>query len=326
LRSSQTRSEPTERAPITIQNWLNISPAAAFGWSVFADIATKLIAPALNKDSRATIMGAKEFELAEKIAAVLDCAHEQTGEVRRRTRTAFLRLAAQADNWPLLWSNQFDDQLVGLCLPKIYPYPVLVRTAPGAVPGALSYGCQALVPNELPTATDFSCFRYVLPAYLQHMLQNRMQLTLKHADLQRAVLHDLHAWLEVQYGQTFNLAAALAQLRPPETAHHELMRALSHGLRRGAIALLPRARKRDQAGNYFLRRKTTWWLNQRAADGYLKTDKNVDLNWAAIIDLIAQERVFQGEEEIHNMPGILIDAAWCDQFYSETPTSAQELG
>jgi hypothetical protein len=166
----------------------------------------------------------------------------------------------------------------------------------------------------------------VLPAYIQHALQNRMSFALRHDDLHAAVLHDLHAWLEPQYGQTFNLAAALAQFRRPSEAHAALMQAIVLGVRTGELNLLPRPRRRDQPADYLLRRKTTWWLNQRAIDVYLKTDKNVDLNWTTIIDLIAQAGVFQGEEEIHNLPGIVVDAEWCDQFYRPEDLTTRELG
>jgi hypothetical protein len=318
--------EPTERAPITIQRWLDISPAAAFAWNIFADIVVKLLAPALNKDARATVLTAAEFEFAAQLADILHCRHEQTTELQRRSRTALQKLAAQPDDWPLLWSNRFDDHLIGSCLPRINSQPVLVRTAADSLPGALSYGCQSFVPPALPPIKDLLCFAYVLPAYIQHALKNRMALTLRHADMHVAVLHDLYAWLETQYGQTFNLAAALAQVRAPENAHSELMRALVAGIESGELNLLPRPRRRDQPNDYLLRRKTTWWLNQRAVDAYLKTDKNVDLNWTAIINLMSQEGVFHGEEEIHNLSGIVIAAAWCDQFYRPTDFTTQELG
>lgn len=326
LHSTQNLPEPTEQAPITIRNWLNIGQAAAFHWNIFADIAAKLLAPALHTDPRATVLAAPEFEVAAQLAVVLGCAHEQTAELKRNPRTPLSRLDAQPDAWPLLWSNRFDDHFAGACLPRIQNRAVLVRAADGSLPGALSYGCQAFVPPELPGTKDLGAFQYVLPAYIQHALQNRMALTLRHADLHDAVLHDLHAWLEIQYGQTFNLAAARTQFRAPDAAHTELMRAIMRGLQTEELSLLPRPRRRDQPGDYLLRRKTTWWLNQRAVDNYLKTDKNVDLNWTAIINLMTQADVFQGEEEIHTMPGILVDAEWCDQFYRPADSNTRELG
>ena len=307
--------EPNPIAPITVRQFLTPEAPNAFVWSVFASVAANLIAPATNKDCTAVAVEPNAFEVAAKLGRALNCQHAQTTNLQRGSAANFVRSQTDDTNWPVFVSSLFDTTLLMLAVTKAHNQPVLAKLPPTGAAIAAGYGWQRLVPQETPAiTTDFSALRYVLPAYIQRALRSRLTLTTKHKTLAVAVLHDLHEWLDATYGASFNLPQALRCLMPHDTAHEALLLELHRAIQAGKIDLIPRPRRKDQAKNYFLRRKENWWINRRAVDNYLHASKNIPPNWLTIIDLLVQSGVFNGEEIVHGMPGFLVRADWCEKF------------
>lgn len=319
--------EPSPVAPINIRQFLAPGPQNAFTWNVFAAIVADLLAPTVNKDSVSTAIPPEAWDAALKIGAVLGCHHAQTSSLNRGSSAAFVRNQAAASNWPVFVSSVFDDTLLTLSVHRAHNQPLFAKTTETAATIALSYGWQTIQPKTVPLiSTDFSVLKYVLPAYIQRSLRQRMTLAVKQENLTVAVLHDLHGWLSDTYGDTFHLPQALRQLRKPSDAHTALMEEISNAIQAGKIDLIPRPRRKDQPKNYLLRRKENWWINRRAVDNYMTACKNIPPNWVGVIDLLVAAGVFNGEETVQGIPGILVSTAWCDTFLNNESSSAREIG
>jgi hypothetical protein len=317
--------EPTTIAPPAIRQFLTPSHENAFIWSVFSAVAANLINPILRRENVATGIPGPNFIVAARLGAALGCPHHQCAAMARNHVSKQISDTTHDLDWPLFTSSTFDDASYGSVIPKCHNRPVLARLAPAAAAAATGYGWQ-LITGAAPAVTDFSAFRYVLPAYIQHVLRNRMSLTLKDKNTARAVLTDVHDWLQKTYETSFQLGCANNQLLTQTQAHTALLQELNNALQAGKLDILPRPRRRDQPGNYLLRRKEHWWLNQRAIDRYFYSCKTVAPNWLAVIDLMTVAGVYAGEEQVHNMPGILVDAQWCDSFWTANNDYAREIG
>lgn len=319
--------EPNPVAPITIRQFLTPGPQSAFVWNVFSAIAANLIAPAANKDCVATAVQAEAFDVAAKIGRELNCRHAQTTNLQRGSAAMFVRNQTEEAAWPVFVSSLFDETLLMLAVTKSHNQPVLAKLPATGSAIALGYGWQSLsTPAVPPIGADFSALRHVLPAYIQRALRNRMTLATGNKSLHLAVLEDLHAWLDTTYSETFHLPQALRQIATPFAAHEELMIEIHRAIQAEKIDLIPRPRRKDQPKNYILRRKENWWINRRAVDNYLHAGKNIPPNWLTIIDLLVRAGVFNGEETVHGMPGILVRAEWCEKFWSDDSSSAREIG
>ena len=319
--------DPAPIAPITIRQFLTPGPQSGFVWAVFATIAANLIAPIINKDCTATAVTPAGFDMAAKIGTALGCQQAQTTAVYRTKAAEFIRSQTKDSTWPVFISSMFDETLLLLATSRIHTEPVLVKTPEAGAAVALGYNWQRISGYDLPTAgIDFTVLQYVLPAYIQHVLRQRMTFMLGHRHIVVAVLHDLHKWLDNTYNTTFHLPQALRQVNTVDNAHTALMEELGRALYDKKLALLPRPRRKDESKSYLLRRKDSWWLNRRGIDNYFAESKNIPPNWLAIIDLLVNDGVFNGEESVHGMPGLLVASPWCDKFVKPKDDSAQETG
>lgn len=314
--------EPVLVAPITIRQFLTPSPQNAFVWNIFAAIAAGLVAPILRKDPVGTILCGPAFNTAVKIGAALNCDHEQTTALHKYMASRFLDVAAQARNWPVFVSHVFNDATLAASVSKCHNQAVFARMPERSAVIGVGYGWQSILGAAPASDTDFSALQYVLPSYIQRLLKMRMSFAAQNKYLPTGILQDLHGWLQATYDATFHLPQARNQLTTPAAAHTALMRELNNAIRSDKIAVLPRPRRPDQPNNYVLRRKEHWWLNRRAVDNHLSGNKNVPLNWLAIIDLMIADGVYAGDETIHKMPGILVDCKWCDQFWEDCDLSS----
>lgn len=319
--------EPLPVGPVTVRQFLGPGSQNAFVWAVFSAIVADLVAPIVNKDPTATAIPPDAWDIAMKIGAAVGCKHAQTSSLHRGVAAEFVKKQAAPDSWPAFVSSIFDDTLLLLSVHRAHNRPIFTKMPLSGISVALGYGWQSIQPDAVPgLETDFSCLRYVLPSYIQRVLRQRMTLTTKHKTLVLAVLHDLNEWLETTYGETFYLPRALTQLRTPAAAHVALMEEINNAAQAGKIDVIPRPRRKDQPKNYILRRKENWWLNRRAVDNYMAACKNIPPNWLAVIDLLVQDGVFNGEETVQGMPGLLIRTSWCDNFWDKTASSVREIG
>ena len=317
--------EPTAIAPPAIRQFLTPSHENAFVWSVFSAVVANLIDPILRRENIATSIPGPNFVVAARLGAALGCAHHQCAAMARNHASKQISDTTRDLEWPLFTASTFDDASYGSIITKCHNRPVIARLSSPAAAAAAGYGWQ-LITGTAPSVTDFSAFRYVLPSYMQHVLRNRMSIAVKDKNTARAVLADVHDWLQKTYETAFQLGCANNHLLTQAQAHTALMQELNTAIQAGKLDILPRPRRRDQPGNYLLRRKEHWWLNQRAIDRYFYSCKTVAPNWLAVIDLMTFTGVYAGEELIHNMPGILIDAQWCDSFWTADTHNARETG
>jgi hypothetical protein len=190
---------------------------------------------------------------------------------------------------------------------------------------APTYGWQIISGTANP-ATDFTPLAYVLPAYIQRTLRQRMRVSLTNPITTLAVLADMHAWLTETYGATFQFEYANNHLITQNAADIAFFTELTAAVQHGDLAVLPRARNIGQPGNYIVRKKTHWWLNQRAIDRYFYDRKAIAPNWSWLVKLLAQRGVLGGEEAVRNLPGILVDSSWCDQYLLPATDLARETG
>lgn len=316
-RSGISFPEPTPVAPLPIRAFLGVSPQNTFVWAVFGALVADLIAPVVNRDPASTIIPDPCFTVAAKIGQALGCRHEQTASLQRRANSNFVLAQFKHALWPVFASNVFDDTRLGTTINRGHNLPLFMRMPEQFIATAASYGWQGIVGTPPPIDTDFSVLQYVLPAYIQRALKTRMTLSSQHKNLTLGVLHDLHSWLHTTYNDSFNLSQVLRCFTPPDAAHEAIMRELNTAIQAGKIDVLPRPRRKDQPGNYILRRKMHWWLNQRALDNYLHSCKNIQPNWLTIVDCLKAANVLAGDEFVHNMPGLLINSEWCDQFWDD---------
>lgn len=319
--------QPSDIAPLSIRKLLTPSHENALAWTVFATVTADLIAPVLGKQVAPVACAPRVFELAAAIGQTLSCPHNKLSLISKNDGGKTIARIATTADWPVLCSHMFSDTNIAGGVVKVAAGPVIVRLPEVAAALSPGYGWQTLrgdVPKELP---DCSALRYVLPTYLQRLLAQRMAPVVGADDLVAAVLRDLAGWLKDIYSATFNLPCALARLATPDKAHELLMAAVNLGLLDGKLDILPRPRRKDQAKNYVLRNKTTWWLNQRAIERYCIAVGGLSPNWLTTIAALEKTGVLQGENAVHNMPGLLVDREWADQFWSDyTTPEKQELG
>lgn len=319
--------EPVLVAPIGIRQFLTPSPQNAFVWNVFAATTAALVAPILRKDPTATAIPGPAFNVAAKIGAALNCAHAQTSLLRKYDVGRFLDAAVTGGTWPVFVSHAFNDALFGSAISKAHNQPALVRTTEDAAAIAPGYGWQSIVGTPPSLDTDFSPLQYVLPSYIQRLLKMRMGFAAQNKQMTLGILQDLHTWLQETYDATFHLPQALNQLTTPAAAHKALLRELNRAVQADKLVVIPRPRRRDQPKNYLLRQKEHWWLNRRAIEHYFAGCKTIPPNWLAIIDLMVAEGVYAGDETIQTLPGILVAARWCDQFWEDHDSApCREIG
>jgi len=321
-----TFPEPVKVAPPSIRTLLTPSPENAFTWSIFASVAAGLINPILRREHVATAVTGENFDTAVKIGEMLGCEHLQAAILRRADVSKHIYDKTNECLWPTFVSSTFDDTSVSPIVPKCHNRPLLVKLSSIAAAAAQSYGWQVVDGRASSKSTDFSVLRYVLPAYIQHTLKNRMRLSLLDQNTTLAVLADVSEWLNTAYGATFQLEYAAGRLSTQTTADTAFLAAVYAGIQTGKIDVLPQPRKKDQPTNYILRKKEHWWLNQRAIDRYFYSCKALPPNWLQIVEQLTANDAFKGEAIVHGMPGILVTTELCDQYLLSDLNAAREIG
>lgn len=317
--------EPVAVAPPAIRQFLTPSADNAFIWAVFSAIAADLISPVLRRDPVATAISGTGFETAKAIGAALGCPQQKIEILRRGSACAAVYDRTAELDWPVFVFNAFDATSLSPVVPRCHNRAIIANLSPPAASMAVSYGWQVIYAPAAETR-DFYPLTYVLPAYIQRALRQRMRIGLSDSTAALAVLADLHAWLLETYGHAFQLDRATNYFVTPNTADIAFFTALQRALSSGALDVLPRPRRVGQPGNYLVRKKTNWWLNQRAIDRYFYDRKAIAPNWLEIVKLLARRGVFGGEEAVRNLPGILVDSDWCDQYLLPDINLARDIG
>lgn len=316
--------DPSTVAPISIQSLLGHAHETAFIWNVFSVFLANIFAPVICKPYCAALIAPGEFLAAQQIGAVLNCAHKEVTAVRKASASRVFGNIANGADWPTLVSSPINDAHFSLAVPRYAKSQLLVRSDDITAAAALSYGWYAIHGPAPGPQTDYAALAHIVPAYVAHVMRTRFTLA-ANSCLPVNVLNDIHHWLAENYGNTFNLDCAKGKLLPPETAATQAIKHVVRAINAGELDLIPRPRRKDQKNNYLLCGKNTWWINKKAVDRYFYNKTGLTLNWLPIIELLASQKVFYGEETINDtLTGILIDRNWCEQFLP--PNSAKETG
>jgi hypothetical protein len=318
--------EPLPVAPLPIRHLLTPSYENAYLWTVFAAFTADLLAPVVGRPATMTALSGEGYAAAVALGASLSCPEIRSAGVSKHNASTAIRKAAEEAHWPLFAAHAFSDVTLCRSVLRVPAGPGFVRLDDHTAGLAPGYGWQWIrgtAPADLP---DFSALRHVLPSYIQRTLQRRVQLVTQKESLTVAVLEDLAEWLKDIYGATFNLACASNRLVTSDRAHEALMEVVNFGIIAGKLDILPRPRRKDQAGNYLLRNKQHWWLNQRALERYCVSAGGIVPNWQAVKELFSRNGLLYGDQNVHNMPGLLINKDWCDRFWSDYTTDAREFG
>lgn len=314
--------EPGIAAPLTINALLTPSHENAFIWAVAASALANMVAPIVNKSPISVGIPAEAFDAAVNCGKMLGCASEELDRVYRSNFKAITRAVGGTEFPKFLKTGQEKDKDAGRAIVKYPNRSVFLRIQQSSIASICSYDWAALDPIAAPALTTaYSALQFIVPAYIQRVLRNRLGVASAGANLILAILQDIHGWLAETYGATFNHAAAEKTIILPTQAHMALMLEINRAITAEKIAVLPRPRNKTQAGNYVLRNKEHWWLNQKALDEYL-AQTGIVPNWNALLNCFTKQGVFCGEENVHGMPGLLIKRAWCDTFWSDYSDSA----
>ena len=317
--------EPVSVAPPAIRQFLTPSQDNAFVWTVAAAVIADLVDPILRRDPVATGFTGDSFAVAQQIAAVFGCPHQRIDILHRASASSAVYSRTAELSWPTTVASVFDAASLSLTIPRCHNRPVLLQLAPTAAAIAPMYGWQ-IIDGYADPKTDFTPLAYILPGYIQRTMRQRMRISLTDPVTALAVLADLHDWLQETYGSAFQLNYARKQLTTQNEADLSFFAELTNAVQTGALAVLPRARKVGQPNNYIVRKKTHWWLNQRAVNRYFYDRKALAPNWLWLVKLLTRRGVFGGEEAVRNLPGILVDSSWCDQYLLPAADLARETG
>lgn len=319
--------EPAPLAPLSIRKLLTPSHENALVWTAFATVAADLVAPIMGRPATPVACTPRLFNFVQPVGQLLSCSHTKLSLIQKTDTARHISKQVETTDWPIFFSHMFDDARLSNSLVKIANGPLIARLPEVAVALAPGYGWQVLR-GDVPTEElDLTSLQYVLPTYIQSLLTRRMTPLVGDTNMTAAVLTDLAAWLKDIYSATFNLPCALNRLVTPAHTHELLMAAVNLGLLAGKLDILPRPRRKDQAKNFILRSKTHWWLNQRAIERYCIATGAISPNWLAVTERLETAGVLRGENTVHNLPGLLVDREWADQFWSDyTAPEKKELG
>lgn len=318
-------NEPVPIAPLPIHDIITPAHENSFIWAVVSAVITNLIAPLMRKDFVATALTSECFDVAEKIAAELGCDVEKTTAFQKHVAGKFLETKTAGITWPVVCSGAFNDEVFGPSVPRYFNRPLILRVTRQNAAVSLGYGWQTIQAAHTKPI-DATIFRAILPAYLQRVIKKRMCMFGTEENLNAVVLADLNEWLTDTYGTAFNLPHTQSLILDKTAAHAALMDELNYAILAGKIDVLAWPRNTKQNADYILQKKDNWWLNRRAIDRYFYSARSVSPNWLAIIDLLQKDGVYNGEEVIHNMAGILVDSRWCERFYAVSDSSQKEIG
>lgn len=308
---------PDTVAPLSLRSLLTVSTDNTFLWTIFGAIVTDLVAPIVNKQQPVMALTPVAFDAAATIGAALDCAQHKTSARSYSHVMDSIVSTINKTAWPVFISHGLADKYCSPSVPRCTSGAGFVRLPEACCWAAPSYGWHALALQAPAQPIDANPLRYVLPAYIQRILQKRVTLLAGAVNPFLAILEDLAIWLQSTYGGTFNLALTKAKLFAPERAHEAVMAGINQALLAEQLDILPRPRRKDQPKNYLLRQKRHWWLNEQALDRYFYSAGKLVPNWLAIRDLLEANQLLLGDETVNNMNGVLVRRDWCDRFWSD---------
>jgi hypothetical protein len=309
--------EPTPVATLPLRNLLTDAHENSVVWGLTAAVVSNLVAPMLQKDYEAVCVDTGNEIVLTRIADALYCATVSFAATKSHSSVyARLNKLTDAITWPIVCRGLFNDDAIAACAPRFFNRALVICGRSAANASLTSYGWTRILAHPAATNFDATLLRDVVPAYIQHVLQTKTTMFRTPAHLIGAVLTDLHTWLRTVYGATFNLPHANTLLRPPGCAHSEIMQEISAAVSTGKIDILPQHRRREQSGNYFVRKKDQIWLNRRAIERYFYMVHSPAPNWSAVVDLLQQDNVYIEERIEFNKPGVVVRAAWFEKFLS----------
>lgn len=304
--------EPDTVAPEALTQLLAPSHENAALWALTAVVLADMISPALDADPIGFALDARLFDRVAPIADEFGCHSVSVGTGVLNSAGGLVRVM-QHLQWPTFVESigDNDSSIRGSLISELRA-PAILKALPQSLVTATSYGWYALSPTaKFPAELDITNLKFVLPAYIQHVLRDRLAVK-SGLPLFRVVLADMHKWLNQTYGESFNLLAAESLIVGPESAHILLMRDINNAITDGDIALLPQPRKSNQRYDFLIRNKQHWWINKKAVNTYLQRKTGIAPNWNALLNCFENAGVFAGEKTINNLSGFLLNKSWCD--------------
>lgn len=318
---------PDVLPPLSLRPLLTVSEDNSFIWSIFSAIVAQLVAPIVGKPAPIVALNPKAFDAALQVGAALDCPQLRIPSRGYVHCTQKITGTLSNAEWPTFISHSFNDKFFSTTVPRAIEGQGFVRLLDACAKAAPSYGWHWLAAPPPETLPKLDALRFVLPAYVQYVLQARAAVLAGENNTLLAILQGVAGWLDETHGATFNQARALNYVFTPARAHEILMSVCNDAILAGKLDVLPRPRRKDQPRNYLLRNKNNWWLNQPAIDRYFYSVGKLAPNWSAVTELLQKNHLLCGEETIHETPGILVNREWCDQFWSDyNPQSVRETG
>lgn len=311
--------EPSAIAPSTLAQLLTPAHENATLWALVSVALAGMVAPVLDVTAAGFAVDTLLFKQAQTALTDMGCRNVAVG-IGRFKNTKRLANIAQTITWPtLITNNSVSDGSIETCILAGLHNPGIMEVLPQTLVTAASFGWHCIAPNaKLPSAFDGTSLRFIVPAYIQHVLRDRI-ITQPGVSFAQIVVGDLHKWLNTVYGQTFNLDAASRLIVRPAAAHLLLMHDVNTAINNGELALLPHPRQTNQKTDFIIRNKQHWWINKKAVTVYLHNKTGIAPNWAALLNCFVQQGVFSGEKTINNLPGFLLDKSWCDDLRAGNP-------
>lgn len=312
--------EPTAIASNTLMQLLTPAHDNATLWAIMAVALADMLAPVFDSNAAGFAISTNLFKKAQTFLPQIGCRDFALG-VGKFANTARIAKIVKNLEWPTTLTNiGISDAGLESCILSGLHSPAILEVLPQSLATTASFGWHVIAPHaELPTEYDSSSLQFVVPAYIQHILRNRLTLR-ANEPLARTVLRDLHTWLLSVYGQSFNLDAAVALLLGPESAHLLLMHDINAAINDGELSLMPQPKNANQRGDFLLRNKQHWWINKKAVTRYFHRKTSIAPNWAALLNCFVQQGVFSGEKAINDLPGFLLDKSWCDDLRAGQPS------
>lgn len=305
--------EPNAVVPLAIRKILTPAHEYAPIWAGIAAVVGNIVAPICQKNFMAVAVHDDNYMLQmEKIGAQLACPVK-----RPMGLSGVVKLATKID-WPHILAAPFDRKRLVQTVTRHQQAPMVLHTYQSTAVAATTYGWYALhAPGGIGNA-DLSFLPYLLPTYVQHVLQRRMRLSLE-TDFLRAVLVDMHEWLQETYAATFNLDHAHENLWSPANAATLVMQTVADEIAQKNLDVLPRPRRKDQPQNYLLKTAETYWINEPALSRRFVEMCGLAPDWVFVREALERAGVYRGQHTVHTYRGFYVDANWFMNFLPHPP-------
>jgi hypothetical protein len=300
--------EPNAVVPLSIRKILTPAHEYAPLWAGIAAVVGNIVAPICQKNFMAVAVHDNDYlAQMEKIGAQLACPLRKPMGLK-----GVVNLAPKID-WPHIIAAPFDRKRLMQTITRYQQSPMVLQTYRATSVAATTYGWYALNTHGSIGNVDLSFLPYLLPAYVQHVLQRRMRLGLE-SDFLRAVMVDLHGWLQETYDATFNLDHAHENLWSPANAATLVVQAIADEIAQKNIDVLPRPRRKDQAQNYILKNAETYWINESALSRRFVEMCGLAPDWVFVREALENLGVCPGQHTVLTYRGFYVDANWFTNF------------